>query len=305
LFSNGQRLGLGPRERSESRGQHDGRTRGDHRDHCHPCQSRTHQPSVRLHRCLRTPPARILRLAETGGEQGFARFVARRSFRGCHAAAAGQVNYGESHLGLRWKRAPHARRRLMRNSRYALILLIALLVLSSGVVARPQAPSRPARPAAVSRTPPRAVTAPTTNDPFIGVWKLNPRTSKYESGGAPTSFTRTYEDRGGGTIFMTTDVTIPQGSTRAYLVYRRDGRPYPEAAAGVQAIRMVSIKATDPHRGRLLGRRRQAVGHAEHDHSLGRRQDDDAGGDWPGCEGKSVHQYDCLRQTAVSGAAPG
>ena len=134
----------------------------------------------------------------------------------------------------------------MRNSRYALILLIALVVLSSGAVASSQAPSRPARPATVSRTPPRAVTASTTNDPFIGVWKLNPRTSKYESGGAPTSFTRTYEDRGGGTIFMTTDVTIPQGSTRAYLVYRRDGRPYPEAAVGVQAIRMVSIKATDP-----------------------------------------------------------
>ena len=134
----------------------------------------------------------------------------------------------------------------MRNSRYALILLIALLVLSSGVVARPQAPSRPARPAAVSRTPPRAVTAPTANDPFIGAWKLNAGKSKYQSGGAPTSFTRTYEDRGGGTIFMTTDVTIPQGSTRAYLVYRRDGKPYPEAEAGAQAIRMVSVTAIDP-----------------------------------------------------------
>src|SRR5262245_59887299 len=80
-------------------------------------------------------------------------------------------------LGLRWKRAPHARRRLMRNSRYALILLIVLLVVSSGVVASPLAPSRPARPArpaTVSRTPPRAaVPASTANDPFIGIWKLN------------------------------------------------------------------------------------------------------------------------------------
>jgi len=134
----------------------------------------------------------------------------------------------------------------MRNSRYALILLIALVVLSSGAVASSQAPSRPARPATVSRTPPRAVTASRTNDPFIGVWTLNPGKSKYESGGAPTSFTRTYEDRGGGTIFMTTDVTIPQGSTRAFLVYRRDGKPYPEAAVGVQAIRMVSVKTIDP-----------------------------------------------------------
>ena len=133
----------------------------------------------------------------------------------------------------------------MRNARYALIFPIAVLLLSSGVVAAPQTGSRPARPAVVSPTPRRATTAPAGKDPFIGVWKLNPGKSKYETGGAPTSFTRTYEDRGGGTIFMTTDVTIPQGSTRAYLVYRRDGKPYPEAAAGVQSIRMVSVKAVD------------------------------------------------------------
>ena len=133
----------------------------------------------------------------------------------------------------------------MRNS-HGLILAIAILALSSGVIAAPQTPSRPAKPAAVPRTPPRAVTASNTKDPFIGVWKLNPGKSKYESGGAPTSFTRTYEDRGGGTIFMTTDVTIPQGSTRAFLVYRRNGKPYPEAAVGAQSIRMVTITAVDP-----------------------------------------------------------
>jgi len=44
---------------------------------------------------------------------------------------------------------------------------------------------------------------------------------------------------------MTTDVTIPEGSTRAYLVYRRDGQPYPEAALGAQSIRMVTVKAVD------------------------------------------------------------
>src|SRR5215510_2720704 len=109
----------------------------------------------------------------------------------------------------------------MRNSRHALILLIAMLVLSSGAIATAQTRGRPTKPAAVSPPPPRAVTAPSTKDPFIGVWKLNREKSKYESGGAPTSFTRTYEDRGGGTIFMTTDVTIPQGSARTYLVYRR------------------------------------------------------------------------------------
>ena len=134
----------------------------------------------------------------------------------------------------------------MRNSRDGLILLIAAVVFSSSVAATPQTPSRPAKPAAVSPTPPRGVATTNTKDPFIGAWKLNPGKSKYESGGAPTSFTRTYEDRGGGTIFMTTDVTIPQGSTRAYLVYRRDGKPYPEAAVGAQSIRMVTVTAADP-----------------------------------------------------------
>jgi hypothetical protein len=134
----------------------------------------------------------------------------------------------------------------MRNSRDGLILLIAAVVFSSSVAATPQTPLRPAKPAAVSPTPPRGVATTNTKDPFIGAWKLNPGKSKYESGGAPTSFTRTYEDRGGGTIFMTTDVTIPQGSTRAYLVYRRDGKPYPEAAVGAQSIRMVTVTAADP-----------------------------------------------------------
>jgi hypothetical protein len=134
----------------------------------------------------------------------------------------------------------------MRNSRHALILLISILVLSSGVIASPQTRSRPANPAAVPSTPRHADTASTTKDPFVGVWKLNREKSKYESGGAPTSFTRSYEDRGGGTIFMTTDVTIPQGSTRAFLVYRRDGKPYPEAAVGVASIRMVTVTAIDP-----------------------------------------------------------
>jgi hypothetical protein len=133
----------------------------------------------------------------------------------------------------------------MRNARHASILLVAISVLSSGVVATGQTATRPARPAPGSPTAARPATARNDRDPFIGVWRLNPGKSKYESGGAPTSFTRSYEDRGGGTIFMTTDVTIPQGSARTYLVYRRDGKPYPEAAAGVQAVRMVSVTAVN------------------------------------------------------------
>jgi hypothetical protein len=91
----------------------------------------------------------------------------------------------------------------MRNTRSASLVLLAALALSSSVSA--QSTATRARPAAAK-------------DPFIGVWKLSAEKSRYESGGAPKSFTRTYEDRGGGTIFLTTDVTVPQGSARAYLV---------------------------------------------------------------------------------------
>ena len=119
----------------------------------------------------------------------------------------------------------------MRNSKAAM-LVVAALVLSSAAFAQ-------------QRAAPSTKPAVTRADPFLGVWKLSAEKSKYESGGAPRSFVRTYEDRGGGTIFMTTDVTIPQGSTRAYLVYRRDGKPYPEAALGAEAIRMVAVTRLD------------------------------------------------------------
>ena len=138
----------------------------------------------------------------------------------------------------------------MRISRSALTLLLPSLVVSVDLSAAQQRSSRPvtpAVPAAAATAPRRAVTPARTNDPFVGVWKLSAEKSKYESGGAPRSFTRTYEDRGGGTIFMTTDVTVPNGSIRAYLVYRRDGTPYPEAATGADAIRMVTVTSTDRH----------------------------------------------------------
>ena len=83
-------------------------------------------------------------------------------------------------------------------------------------------------------------------DPFTGVWRLNVEKSLYEAARAPRSFTRTYEDRGGGTMFLTVDSVSASGvATRAYLVYKRDGRPYPESAAGTRTVRMVSVRAVD------------------------------------------------------------
>lgn len=133
----------------------------------------------------------------------------------------------------------------MRSTRLVLMLLFATLMFSPGLAASQQKPSRPVKsdaPPATAPAPSRAVSSAATKDPFLGVWKLSAEKSKYEIGGAPSSFTRTYEDRGGGTIFLTTDV----GSTRAYVVYRRDGKPYPEAAIGAESIRMIAVTAVDP-----------------------------------------------------------
>ena len=128
-------------------------------------------------------------------------------------------------------------------ARQAFGWFLAVSTLSCGTVAFAQSPSKPpAKPVARATRP---ATTPARSDPFLGVWRLSAEKSKYESGAAPKGFTRTYEERANGTIFMTTDVATAQGTTRSYLVYRRDGKPYPEAAIGVDAIRLVTVKAID------------------------------------------------------------
>jgi hypothetical protein len=125
----------------------------------------------------------------------------------------------------------------------ALTLAVAFFWL--GLVDAQQSSPRPV-PKPTTRAPRPATTAARGVDPFVGVWRLSPAKSKYEQGGAPKSFTRTYEDRGGGTIFLTIDAINADGSTvLAYMVYKRDGKPYPEASAGAKAIRMVTVAAVD------------------------------------------------------------
>ncbi len=99
------------------------------------------------------------------------------------------------------------------------LVLLAALAISSSVSAQS---------AATRGKPPAA----STKDPFIGVSEVERRKSNTSRAARQQGFIRAYEDRGGGTIFMTTDVTVPQGSARAFLVYRRDGKAYPEAAVG-------------------------------------------------------------------------
>jgi hypothetical protein len=129
------------------------------------------------------------------------------------------------------------------------MLLLAMAVGSWVMPAAGQTTPRSTTPRPASKpatTPPRAAARAASADPFIGVWRLSAEKSKYESGGAPRSFVRTYEDRGGGTILMITDAAGSQGATRAYLAYKRDGKSYPEAAVGAAAIRMVTVRAINP-----------------------------------------------------------
>jgi len=132
----------------------------------------------------------------------------------------------------------------MDKSRLAMLVL-ATAVLSCGM-ALPQQTSRPAPKPTASGASKPATTSPRTvaplgslgsKDPFIGVWRV--------SSGAVKGLTRTYEDRGGGTIFMTTEVS-GDSATRSYLVYKRDGKPYPEAGVGVESIRMVTVTGSNP-----------------------------------------------------------
>ena len=45
---------------------------------------------------------------------------------------------------------------------------------------------------------------------------------------------------------MTTEVSVQGTTARAYLVYKRDGKPYPEAAVGAEAIRMETVRSINP-----------------------------------------------------------
>jgi hypothetical protein len=148
----------------------------------------------------------------------------------------------------------------MPESRRLLLLSLATsMVLWSGLseaqqrstAARPKPITKPAT-VTTDATKPRPAAAAQTRDPFVGVWMLNPQTSKYETGGPPKRLTRTYEDRGGGTMFMTTDVVTAQGTAYSYLVYKRDGKPYPEAAVGAESVRLVIVRSIDPRTEELF-----------------------------------------------------
>jgi hypothetical protein len=86
-----------------------------------------------------------------------------------------------------------------------------------------------------------------TTDPRIGRWQLNVSKSKF-TGTAPKSATRVYEDRGGGIVFFTVTTVTATGTTTATLVlYKLDGKDYPQVPREAETMTVVSQRLVDAH----------------------------------------------------------
>ena len=82
----------------------------------------------------------------------------------------------------------------------------------------------------------------------FGTWKLNVQKSKFPSGIAPRSDTRTYEDRGGGAI-MSTHTTVGQDGQETLTTYaaKFDGKEYPVSTRGSGALSTISFHVIDEY----------------------------------------------------------
>jgi hypothetical protein len=86
-----------------------------------------------------------------------------------------------------------------------------------------------------------------TKDPRIGRWQLNLSKSKF-TGTPPKSVTRTYEDRGGGIVlYMATAVTATGSSNATLVLYKLDGKDYPQVPREAETVTSVAQRLADPH----------------------------------------------------------
>src|SRR5258708_39257165 len=80
------------------------------------------------------------------------------------------------------------------------------------------------------------------DNPFVGTWKLNVASSKYDPGPAPQSQTRTWDAEG---MVMVTGV----GATGKPMAYgypiKGDGKQYPTIVSVPKTADMISTKQTD------------------------------------------------------------
>jgi hypothetical protein len=86
-------------------------------------------------------------------------------------------------------------------------------------------------------------------EPLIGTWRLNVAKSTFP-GPPPQSGTRTFEDAGGGFIYVRTDLADASGNkgTERMLV-RRDGKDYAIASPAGPATIALTVKSETPFTG--------------------------------------------------------
>lgn len=85
-------------------------------------------------------------------------------------------------------------------------------------------------------------------DPRIGRWQLNVAKSKF-TGTAPKSITRVYEDRGGGIVLATLTTTPASGGPAnvLFVLYKVDGKEYPQVPRGAETVTTVTQRLVDAH----------------------------------------------------------
>jgi len=85
-----------------------------------------------------------------------------------------------------------------------------------------------------------------SKDPRIGRWQLNVSKSKF-TGTPPKSITRLYEDRGGGIVLFTSTTVTATGTNSTLVLYRLDGKDYPQVPREAETMTVVSQRLVDAH----------------------------------------------------------
>jgi len=85
------------------------------------------------------------------------------------------------------------------------------------------------------------------SDPRIGRWQINLAKSKFTAA-PPKTITRVYEDHGGGIVLSTITTTPASGAANVLLVlYKIDGKEYPQLPRGAETTNTVTQRLVDPH----------------------------------------------------------
>ena len=94
---------------------------------------------------------------------------------------------------------------------------------------------------------PVAIHGQTSNDPFLGSWKMDPAKSKFDPGPAPKSETRVYEATSDGSTKVKVQTTTATGTAATRTAtYKDDGKSYPvQGSANYDSIAVTRVSASE------------------------------------------------------------